>query len=227
VSFVSDTFTDAAGTLLTAHTPDVGGAWSKDSNSSIGPPVISDVNTLRSGDTSFSYVLYLNAGSPATAEYDVEADFKVVSGAGLVALHLFVHGDNLGGGYRGGWDGFGGHWNIGRGYGSSNVLDAGTAATLTNGQTYHVKLTVRVSGGTSTLTLYVDGVQKATATDANYAAAGKSGIQWATNTADNTSGLQLDNFAATDVGGGGGGGAPVGKQLTAGASQAVKRASYF
>jgi hypothetical protein len=84
-TFVSDTFTDPAGTALTAHLGETGAAW-EPQQSSIDGLILSGAHTLYNiglGDGT----LTLASGSPVSSEYDVHAD---------LVLHTLIPGHQYG-----------------------------------------------------------------------------------------------------------------------------------
>jgi len=79
--FVNDTFTDPAGTLLTAHTGEIGATWASHPLD-VGVYSIANNRAYRSGTGRIIYA----SGSPAGAEYDIEADYYVVTD--VEGMHL-------------------------------------------------------------------------------------------------------------------------------------------
>ncbi len=163
-----DTFTDTAGTLLTAHTPDGGGSWSISTGGSDG--VITASNTLRAGGTVATGALH--SATPPSADYSVYAkviaknlgvDHRIgVAGRMVGDDRYSVHLRGLAGTFRL-------MKNVG-GVGSQLATDA--TITVVEGGEYALEL--RMSG--STLEGYVDGVLKLSATNTDLTAAGKAGV---------------------------------------------------
>jgi hypothetical protein len=81
--FTSDLFTDTPGVLLENHTGATGATWTKNPAFSTGSAVITNANRVRGGATNG---VYYASGTPAGADYDVEADFYVASVAGSAGL---------------------------------------------------------------------------------------------------------------------------------------------
>lgn len=187
MSFVTDSFTDADNTLLSAHTGELGATWTKKWYSSFNAKIIS--NQLRSA--------YLNctwyaSGTPASAEYDVEA--KYVSG--LIGPNDFIGpagrmsttADTF---YTAGAAYTGGYKLLKCVAESFTLLGSyGTSA----GNTV-VKLEIRDAAKK----LYVDGVERVSSSDNAITAAGKAGFY---NYDQYNSGLLIDNFSASDPSGG-------------------------
>lgn len=199
--FVTDTFTDADATALGSHTGETGASWTivTDAGGN-GAVVVSDANRIRASalGVNSSMVIYTPSGTPASADYSVEADFRCVTNAGIAGLLIraAVAGPVVDGyllQYRVffGWRLFAfDATNIGAQIGSTYATEMSDATTV------HAKLTV--SG--SDLTVELDGVSRITGSNSSYSAAGKPGVIWANNTTTNSTGVHLDNFSATDPG---------------------------
>jgi hypothetical protein len=186
-----DSFTDTAGTALTAHTGEVGAGWTQYGGSS--GAVISAANALRKTGT--SNVAYYSSYVPSTANYAVEADLVVKSntsdGVALDGRRDPTPGSGTT--YDARYDGNSDAWellkNVG---GSSSMLDS-AAQTLTVGATYRLRLDM---SGTN-IRMYVDGVLVCSAADASISAAGRAGIQLglpSSPATTDTTGMHLDNF---------------------------------
>jgi hypothetical protein len=185
--FFQDTFTGTAGTNVTAHTPDVGTSWVQHASFSGGIFLISDANRSR---PSVVDAYYYSSDNPASADYDVQADFRAfdTGGGNGIMGRMSTVGVN---GYLVQAQGTalklysavsGSFTNIGT-----------TTSTLTTGQTKTVKLEMR---GTA-IKVYVDGVQEISVTDSAVSAAGKPGMR-AFIAATNTTGVHFDSFTATN-----------------------------
>lgn len=72
--FLNDSFTDSAGTNLSAHTGETGATWTKQGTGDI---ILTNTNAVRSGDTSVAS--YTPSGTPMGADYWVAADVKLVT----------------------------------------------------------------------------------------------------------------------------------------------------
>lgn len=191
--FASDAFTDTNGTTLQSHTPTGGGTWTKH------PAATSDAsihNNMVHNDNSGNAGLYYHSGTPAAADYDVEADVVMksdnnVSTAGVCGR---VHATNQDL-YMARYTTNGNNWQLFKAVGGTfTQLGSNFGQTLTVDQAYRVKLEMR---GTA-IKLYVDGVERASATDSAVTATGKAGLR-VQQAATSAVGLQLDNFAATDA----------------------------
>lgn len=194
------TFTAGSpGDNLSTLTPELGSAWAKVGGLT-GDIVRTDAGRIRSNSSGTSG--YYIGGTPASNEYGARADLYCSTSGGYA--HVGVRWDTAtADGYIAGFSN--GIWGI-YAYkgGTLGAAFVSTSQTLTPGQTYAIELTVRNSGGNAVLTLYVDGVQKLTHTDASspITRVGK-GIVWAFQAATNTSGVHLDNYQINDLAGAG------------------------
>lgn len=156
--FVVDTFTDAAGTTLASHSPDIGGAWSKHAGSgSANASIDSTGARLQSDSTASSAPSYQNATPPPSADYTVRAGIVRVAAAaatqaagvmaravdGANTYYLAEYDNNNGAG----------RWRLRRVVAGAVTTLGSASATLTQDQVYSLELIV--SG--SSLTLKVDG----------------------------------------------------------------------
>lgn len=200
--FVNDTFTDTAGTDLSAHTPDTGGAYTSHASYG-GELVISDANRLRRGAAG-SNALYYNATDPATAEYDVQVDLHVVTTS---ETRLFGPAGRIATGantlYFARYSVANSRWELFRIVAGSAVAMGTFSQTLTAGNSYTCKLELR----NAAKKVFIDAVERISDTDNTITAAGKIGVREGVSGAgsggSNTTGHHLDNLVATDAGGGG------------------------
>ncbi|AGZ38759.1 LamG domain-containing protein [Actinoplanes friuliensis] len=187
---VADNFTGTPATALPAHTGTVATSWTTFAGTD---PVLSAANRVRRSVPGWSLVH--SGTAPASADYTVEAD---VYAATLVA------GDSIGvvgrlntstsSYYSARYRMSDQSWHLYRTAGGTNTSLASAGATLSAGQTYRVRLDL---AGT-TLTLSIDGMVVATATDATLAATGRAGLQLGENgvnaAVSDSTGLHADNF---------------------------------
>ncbi|HYY97056.1 MAG TPA: hypothetical protein VE642_00610, partial [Pyrinomonadaceae bacterium] len=75
MAFVNDSFTGASGTYLSSHTGETGASWTQHPSYSSNRIYLSNANRAY-GDASS---LYYASGTPATADYDVQAELTMVS----------------------------------------------------------------------------------------------------------------------------------------------------
>jgi hypothetical protein len=198
----SDAFTDADGTLLSSHTPtDGGGAWAKPTGypSSFTNNAKIKTNRVYTDNTAGQGSIYYKNDTPASADYYVQADVYVVTvgtdywQAGLVgrlnaaseSFYVVRFSQQAANVHR---------WELYKDVGGTfTALGTPFDETLVAGDTRTVKLAF--SG--SSITVYVNGVSRITASDSAISAAGKPGIWVYSNTTTvdpTTHGLHLDNF---------------------------------
>jgi len=190
--FVFDTFTGMDGAELSTHAGETGATWANVTVGSSGSMYISNANRLRSYDHS----LYCASGLPASAEYDVQADFVLVGSspgyagiAGRIDPATGYH-------YRVYWDAGAQTLYLQKNSatsGGTSILASYLPGTPASGSTHTIKLEIR----NATKKVYYDGVLVMTSTDNELTGAGKAGIYFGgTNTS--TSGWNLDNFSASN-----------------------------
>jgi lysophospholipase L1-like esterase len=183
----TDTFTDSAGTLLENHTGETGAVWTRNPILPTGSAAITADGRLRGNAAA---TIYFSSGVPSSADYDVEADLIVasnVNNAGLVGrqsataetYYLFDYEN-------------GANFKLYTLVNATNVNSTTYAMTLTAGQTYHLRLSMRGSQ----IACFVNGVQIIAITDANIPAAGRAGLYFSAQDTD-TTGYHLDNFASS------------------------------
>lgn len=179
----NDTFTAGADQSLVDHTSDSGHTWTKDFGNVLTVNAAGDYISNTAPTNSSRYSLGV---TPASAEYDVQAD--VVStiewSGGVVGRIDEVASDRYTAVYENS------DWKLVK-------VDAGVATTLatftgdsTNGVTRTVKLELR----DATKKVYVGGIERISSTDNAVTAAGKPGIYWD----GNSTGTQMDNWSSTD-----------------------------
>lgn len=190
--FVSDTFTDTTGINLSAHTGEIGASWTKHP-STTGNIVLSDANRVRSATAASS--TYYASGTPATADYIVQADITrlsatvdYVSIAGRVntasnTLYFFDYSNT-----RNQWE----MYKLVSG--TLTLLGTSVESFGSIGTTRTIALSMI---GTS-IQAYVDGVVKISVVDASITGAGRAAIGSFGAAADAT-GQHLDNFAAYNL----------------------------
>lgn len=196
--FGQDAFVEAgADQWLEDHTPDVGGAWVNLFPGSQTAYVETDTDNATG--FSGSNPIYYVTGSPASAEYDVQAVMSWPSTLAQQAVCGRIDpatGDFYGAYYSSGDGG----WSLYRVENISTFTLLDTAAfTPSTATPYTVKLEIR----DATKKVYVNGVEVLSSADNVITAAGKAGLLL--NGAGNGF---FDDFLAQDPGGGGGGSRP-------------------
>jgi hypothetical protein len=195
----SDSYTGTSGTLLTAHTGEIGATWVNPSGNS--NMVIGTQNRAYRNASGYS-IMYTTV-TPSSADYSVEADLYYrgafsANAAGVIGRFNTSNTSF----YMARWENDN-TWNIVKWSNGAPTRLATTSVqtALVVGETYRVKL--EMSGSTSTLLkLSVNGVQKLSVTDstAAFTTVGKAGIM-AGETGDpaqaDTTGIQFENFQVT------------------------------
>lgn len=186
-TFASDVFTDANGTDLNAHTPDVGGSWTKNQSTIT-------IQSNRTQGSLFAGAYYSNNGTPNSADYDVSADitFVTAAGSGLAGVQARVAGGAHFNTYVALYDAGNNRYELRR-YSAGALSSLGTSAyTYAQNETHTIKL--RVNG--SQITMFVDGVSLIDVSNGDISAAGLAGIYHEDSA---THALALDNFVAGDI----------------------------
>lgn len=188
-----------ANTTLSSHTGEVGATWTKHSAAGSNAEIITSTGRLRSVTINNSAIYYAS-GSPTNANYKVEADVYVASQPGSSAAGVTGRVDTSADTYyHCRFSSSGGGWQLFKFVsGTATQLGSTSAATLTNGNTYHLELNMN---GT-TIACKVDGSTVVTTTDSAISSAGKAGIrmhQAGGVTPSDGTGFQLDNVTATDL----------------------------
>lgn len=195
----TDTFTDTAGTALTAHTPDQGGSWA---NLAGAGAVITSGNRVRQSGTNAGTAIQYHSFGPTSADYDVSADITQISattdqGAG-VAGRIDPAANNA---YMARYaQGSPGAIQLFRRVaGTYSSVLATSSFTATTGVAF--RLTLRMTG--STIKVLKDSVEVISYSDATpVTGAGLAGIAHyatAVTPADGT-GMQVDNFTGMSPG---------------------------
>lgn len=199
-TFVNDTFTGTDGTTLASHTPDDGGTWQITSTaaaggSSSGVTAILSSGTLTANAPGLQSSLYRHSASPATAEYDITAEFIIGTTStsndywNLVG-RLTATGttDSVLSRYCASYRGAGTGWRILKNINGTATVLAQAATSVTG--TKSVKFEIR----NATKTLYVDGVSTVSTTDNTITQVGKVGL----GAPDDQSVNSIDNLLAAD-----------------------------
>jgi hypothetical protein len=192
-TFVFDTFTDTDGTLLSAHTGELGATWVQHGVSTI-TIVISDANRARrtSGGAS-DVALYYASGLPATADYEVSTILRqLTAGAAAGVVGRVVTGATTA--YMARYDSAGPEWQLVK-YVAGTPTTLGTyAQALAVGQDY--RMTLRMRG--TRISLLVNNIERIAVTDSAITDAGRAGLR-ASRTTTNSTDTHYDEFSATDI----------------------------
>ena len=191
-AFVYDTMTGPDGSdVADVHTAETGGIWTKH-NTASAPGKIAAGRFAGAN----SQPRLVSPAVPPSADYSVEADFTVISLAsgypGILARVRPTSNVWYGAYYSVAAS----EWRLMLRSGSQATSFVKVAATLTVGQTYHVKLAVQGS----TLAMYVDDMTTpiGTKVDGSIAEAGQVGIMHDVNTSA-TTGIHIDNIRAASL----------------------------
>jgi hypothetical protein len=197
-TFVSDTFTDATGTALTAHTGETGATWTEHTAYTVGNMVIDSADRIYNsvaGET----ITYAS-GAPAGAEYYVQATFRqltdgVVNLPGIAGRIDTAAETQYAVEYR---EGIATEFRLFRR--EAGVFTA--MGTYTVDPATGVDVVVKLELKDATKKVYVDGVERISSTDNSIAAAGKAGVRFNANGGDaaaDGTGWHLDDFTAVDI----------------------------
>ncbi len=189
-TFVNDTFTDTTGTNITSHTGETGATWA---NGSVAPTgvVITASGRVRCGTvTGYVYA----SGSPASAEYDVQADFVVVSVLVSTAIcgRLSTSAETC---YRLRWNTGTNNWELNKLVAGASTSLGTFADTPTVSESHTAKLEIRDAAKK----VYIDGVEQISSADNAVTSAGAAGMYFASlGTPTDSKAIHLDNFSASD-----------------------------
>ena len=169
--FIADSFSEAADTALTSHTPETGGAWASYGSPYSGTASVIAAEGRVAGSSSSSSALYTNAAPPPLADYLVEAVVRFTSSTGKrVGIAARYAASGTENGYLVFFDG--NYWvlrkvvagvstDLGSYYGSSSL---------------NTDYVLRFEVFATTLTVSIDGVARIVASDASITAAGRVGV---------------------------------------------------
>lgn len=191
-TFVNDTFTDTAGTLIPgAHTGETGATWTRNTPSTVDTFHI-DSNELWAGS---SDIMVYASGTPASADYTVQADFHMVTAAitsTFICARLSTTAATFYGLRHVGTSG--GNWELfKRVAGTFTAFGTYTDSTMVAGATVTAQL--KVTG--STIDAIIAGTNRITQTDSSITTADKAGLRSSSAETAST-GIHIDNFSAFD-----------------------------
>lgn len=188
MAFVSDTFTDTDGTQLGDHTGETGATWTSHPAGAYSVHAKIDANRVHSNS---ALRCYYASGTPASADYDVEAIVRRVTASGNIGIvgRLDTSANTM---YLAMWTA-GGQWQLYKIVaGTSTQLGSSYNDNPANGTDRTVKLEMR---GTA-IKVYVDGTEQISVTDSAISAAGRAG--WRGNGATASAGFHIDSLTASD-----------------------------
>lgn len=194
--FLTDTFSDTAGTNLSAHTPDTGGSWAYASGSPSSTMLITAAGRARNNYAGQSVAIdsVASIGNAATITWDLT---PVSTAAGFFGVGIGASTTGILG-YEARYDTGSAAWSI-FGFGTGGVYSqlGSASTTLTAGATYHCQLVIPDPGVSTTKTLYVNGSAVLSVTDNTYPTSGR--VYFDTYIAaapTDSTGLQVDNVQA-------------------------------
>lgn len=178
-SIVRDTFTEGADTNLTAHTPEVGGAWSSAMTFTVN--AANDYVKINSGQE-FAW----NAATPPSADYRASATGQTVGTGSTDRFGIAFRGD--GGNFA--TTGTDTYYTYARGDGVQQLFKQVNGVITTLGTDYTIpgfsaSTNYKVEGGAvgTAITGYLNDVSVITATDSAHSGAGQIGIYERNNSA--------------------------------------------
>lgn len=192
-TFASDTFTDTGGTLLSAHTADVGGGVWTQHGSYADTQVISNSNRARNNGTDTN-TLYYAAGTPAGTDVEVSGDLVTVTNVGVtgIAARISTSQDTMvlcRYNYNGGTN----RIELQELVNGVGPTDLTTPYSYTASGTFALKLEVVTTGATQTARCFKDGALILEGTT-NVTASGRVGMRLRNMT--DATGVHVDNFVA-------------------------------
>src|SRR5574343_575856 len=218
----NDSFTDANGTALTAHTSDSGHSWSLGSGGS-GTNTIQS-NAVASNGSSRGW--YRSGWAPSSADYDVSLTVTGTGGSyhGGPAARMSASDRTY---YAVNWENV--QWRLIKWVGGTYTS---LASSYSGDSPVGASVVVKLSVSGSTIKVFIAGVERYSVTDASITAAGSAGLEaadtagnydnWAVDAVVAPSGPVFDSaiFSAPpfDTGASGGGASVPGVTLTTNAS---------
>jgi hypothetical protein len=169
-AFLNDALTEGSTINLTAHTPGTGGAWSKHPSFSADLEVIGGAGYARGATASSA--LYLNAATPPTADYYVEAPIDREASNDVFAGVLGRMDTSANTLYQLYYQNTVGQWELGQNVAGVATTLGTYTATLTSG----TPVTARLEMIGTTIKAYLDGVERISGTG-SITAAGKAGLR--------------------------------------------------
>jgi hypothetical protein len=203
-TFLLDTFTDTAGdNLVTQHTGETGGTWTRNTASESVNGAISNANRVYPGGAmAASGPFWYASGTPAAADYDIT--MVIVPKSLLAEQQVAILGRQETAAYTGYEFSYvrssafsvPPSWRLGKREAGVFTSLGISAVTLTIDQSYTMKL--RMVG--DQISAYVDGVLLFSVTDSDITAAGRAGFGFwgSTATWNNTVGIHVDSITAAD-----------------------------
>jgi lysophospholipase L1-like esterase len=198
-TFVQDSFTGTGGTLLENHTGETGATWAKNPAALTGSMALTSTGALRDNTSVQNDSYYYASGTPASADYSVQADFTLQAVPTGTTPNFGVQGREDPTAETFYWALYNyssTKWELyKRVNGSATLLNNSAVVALSTGRIYTLNLTMVGSA----ITFSVDGAVVASATDTSITAAGKAGVGMYSSNAEDGDGVYLDDFIANDT----------------------------
>lgn len=199
-TFASDTFTGTPGAVLIGTTPTVGGVWTNGGGSA-SCPIFTGGGTAVKEASGLTGQCYVNT-APPSADYSVQVDVTPDVGgsdsaSGVIGrkasgatntFYLADYYDPVTAGSR--------QFRLYK-FVAGTPTSLGSYTTNIGTSTTTLKLTMVGTSPTS-LTVYVNGVSRITATDSDITSAGFAGVRQGNASDPTTKAIFLDNFSAFD-----------------------------
>lgn len=187
--FLYDSFTDAAGTAITAHTGETGASWTVQSGNSPATP-----DKIDGGGALYANAangIYQSAGSPPSADYYVEAVLTKLSTVTNDKVGVIGRADPAANSwYMARWNEAGSNWQLYRTVaGVSTQMNGSIAGSFNVGDSHVLRLTMNGS----TISMSLDGAQIQSKADTVITAAGHAGVYFGTAQSA-TSGVHIDKI---------------------------------
>ena len=194
VLFLQDLFAGSAGTDLTAHTPDIGGAYSNVSGFGNGVMSLDGTNGVKTNPNDASGATnYRNAATPPSADYTVKADIKRLSSLDnqpAICGHQSTSALTF---YRLEYNPAAAQWRLARVIAG---VATGIGTNLSDTIGVGVTRTVLLTFVGDTQHVEVVGIGTIDASDTNIPAAGKVGLANAGNATADATGIHILNLSA-------------------------------
>jgi hypothetical protein len=198
--FVQDSFTESSDVTLANHTGETGATWTVHSSGADNLRILAADDFVKPASSGTTTPAYYASGTPGAADYTVKADV-IRRGASSITAAAGVTGrgdtsaNTL---YLGRYSGAAGQWQLFKIVAGTTTALGTYTQSLTVNQVYEMTFDVTDSAKR----LLVDGVERISHADNVITDAGRAGIRWLLNSADQFN-MTMDNFVAEDDTGGG------------------------
>lgn len=195
----SDSLTGSAGTALESHTPEVGTGWAKNTSFGSSAFVLNGTGQARSNVAGFSLYHVIDQASQANQRITAVLKFATASAA-FTTLRQRCATDDFGG-YELFYNG-GGTWVLRCGYGSFTTLDT-LGDSISDGQSRTVNWRVVTGPSSVDHVITIEGVGTLEGSDSHadrITAIGRAGF-WSNVLHTDSTGVQIDSFALSEVSG--------------------------